>query len=106
MRKRAQYKKPKFQSKLPTLIIMSICLFLILVFGKDICWNIAGLFAPQVPVTDEQAVVAVQDGPGSIQPQKAAEKADKPAPAKTGSVVSQANQSAAQKLLPIIAAPK
>lgn len=85
---------------------MSVCLFLILAFGKDICWNIAGLFAPQVPVTDAQAVVAVQDGPGGNPSAKTPSDGTKMMPTKTGSVVSQANQSAAQKLLPIIAAPK
>lgn len=82
---------------------MAACLFVILVFGKDIYWNLAGLFAPTVPVTDEQAVVAVQDGPNV---QGTPQKAIPAGPSKTGSVLYQANQSAVQKLLPIIATSK
>ncbi len=105
MRKRDQYKKTKLQNKLPTLIIMCICLFLILFFGQKFSWSVAGFFAPTVPVTDE-AVTAVTDGPLDNSDTANTDKNAAPTPTKTGSVVSHANQSAAQKLLPIIAAPK
>ena len=103
MRKREQYQKPKFQNKIPTLIIMCVCLALILIFGKKFSWSVAGFFAPQVAVTDE-AVVAVQDGPdAAVNEQKNDDpKIENPVPTKAGSVISQANQSAARKLLPIL----
>ena len=56
MRKRRIYqqnKKPK--SHIPTIIIMSVALFVILYFGKGMSYDIAGFFAPSVPVTDDMA---------------------------------------------------
>lgn len=92
MRKRSQYNKPKLQTKIPTLIIMIIMLVMILAFGKRFSNGVAGFFAPNVPVTDE-ALVAVPDQPTSD---------SNIAPTKAGTVVSKANQSAAQNVLSIL----
>ena len=81
------------------IIIMSVMLFLILYFGKDFSNIVAGIFAPNVPVTD--APVAVQDGPQNLQ--------DNPVlhgPSKAGTVVSQAYKNAAQSTLKVLANPQ
>ena len=98
MRKRTQYGKPKLKAKIPTIIIMSVVLFLVLAFGKELSWSIAGFFAPNVPVTD--AEIAVTDMPLE------AKSEVKSAPSKTGTVIYTANKSAAQSLLRIIAVNK
>lgn len=88
MRKRLEYKKPKFKNKIPTVIIMSVVLFAILFFGKSMSYSIASLFAP---------VNANEDSPqieGSGQQSQV--------PSKTGTVVAQANKNAAQSLLTVI----
>ena len=85
MRKRRIYqqnKKPK--SHIPTIIIMSVALFVILYFGKGMSYDIAGFFAPSVPVTDDMA--ARDDAFDFI-----------------GSIMASASKNAAQKLLNIIA---
>ncbi len=87
MRKRAQYKKPKPASKIPTLIIMILTLCVIIFFGRDISSKVAALFEPNVPVSDS---------PENLHP------ADLPASRQTGSVVKRAYTDAAQSLLPII----
>lgn len=89
MRKRHQYNKPKPTSKVPTLIIMSVLLFGILFFGKDISDKIAAIFAPNIPVTDAPRAPEV----------------DTSAKASTdaGAVVSTAHQEAARSILSIIA---
>ena len=96
MRKRTQYGKPKLKAKIPTIIIMSIVLFLVLVFGKELSWSIAGFFAPNVPVTDAEVVVSDMPLDGRTGA----------APSKTGTVIYTANKSAAQSLLKIIAVNK
>ena len=94
MRKRTQYRKPKFQNKIPTLIIMVVMLVLILCFGKNFSNGVAEFFAPNVPVSDTPSV-AVSDAPSSTGTQPAT-------PSKTGSILSNANKNAAQKMLPVI----
>lgn len=81
------------------IIIMSVMLFLILYFGKDFSNIIAGVFAPNVPVTD--APVAVQDGPQTNQNNTAPNR-----PSKSGTVVSQAYKNAAQNTLKMLANPQ
>ena len=95
MRKREQYQKPKTKSKIPTLIIMCVTLFTILVFGKTISWKVASIFEPTVPVTDtpqSQPTNAVPEDPANL-PQL---------PSKSGIIISQANRNAAQQILTII----
>lgn len=75
---------------------MCAVLFLVLGFGKQLSWYIAGFFAPNVPVADVEA--GVTDKPLNSQNE------GKFAPSKTGTVLYTANKSAAQNLLRIIAA--
>ena len=77
---------------------MSLALGFILFFGKGFSQQVAGIFAPNVPVTD--AVVAVQDGADlSAQTQS---DTTQPKISKTGTVVSKAYKDAAQSLLTLI----
>lgn len=99
MRKRQQYSKPKSKTHVPMIIIMSVMLFFILYFGKDFSDTVAGVFAPNVPVTD--APVAVQDGPQNNQNNTAPNR-----PSKSGTVVSQAYKKAAQNTLKMLANPQ
>jgi hypothetical protein len=99
MRKRQQYSKPKSKTHVPMIIIMSVMLFLILYFGKDFSNIIAGVFAPNVPVTD--APVAVQDTPQNNQITPVPN-----GPSKSGTVVSQAYKTAAQNTLKMLANPQ
>ncbi len=95
MRKRAQYRKDKLQTKVSTLIIMIIMLIAILAFGKNASQNIAAFFVPNVPVTDT-AAVAVPD----LVSETTAGTVD--GPKLTGSVLANANKSAAQNLLKVL----
>ena len=107
MRKREQYQKPKAKSKIPTLIIMCVTLFVILAFGQTISWKVASIFEPTVPVTDlpeSKPVVPVTDSLGNeldaqVDPQNTNLNR---IPSKSGSVISQANRNAAQQILNII----
>ena len=92
MRKRSQYKKPKFQNKIPTLVIMIVMLVLILCFGKTFSKGVAGFFAPSSPVTDTPEVAA-PDSPGND---------GDVVPKKAGTVISNVNKNAAEKMLPIL----
>ena len=87
MRKRLEYKKPKFKNKIPTVIIMSIVLFAILFFGKSMSYSIASFFAPTTAVDDTPVVSSTQQVQG---------------PSKSGTVMAQANKNAAQSLLTVI----
>ena len=98
MRKRTQYKKPSAKSKVPTLIIMIITLFVILFFGKRISDGIADFFVPNVPVTDQPAAAT----PDDIQPTSPLPKGT---PQNSGAVIKQANQNAAQNLLKVLSEP-
>lgn len=110
MRKRRIYqqnKKPK--SHIPTIIIMSVALFVILYFGKGMSDDIAGFFAPSVPVTDDMAAHApsssdsVDDlGSDNDSKQNAVHDANPIAP-RCGTIMASASKNAAQKLLNIIA---
>ena len=106
MRKRQQYQKPKAKSKIPTLIIMCVTLFIILVFGKSLSWKVASIFEPTVPITDmpqtaeDQAVVPISDAPDTTPNQK--NNNSSPPPSKAGFVFSQANKNAAKSILNII----
>lgn len=93
MRKRLQHTETKSKTKIPTIIVMSIALFGILYFGKDVSNLMAGMFVPHVPVSD--APVAVQDDPMAAPIQPAA-------PSKTGTIMAQAYKNAAQDMLQIL----
>lgn len=109
MRKREQYQKPKAKSKIPTLIIMCVTLFVILAFGQTISWKVASIFEPTVPVTDlpeSRPVVPVTDTPvnalGSPVDSLNQNTDLNHVPSKSGLVISQANRNAAQQILNII----
>lgn len=96
MRKRLQHSKSKFQTRVPTIIIMVLALVFILYYGKDFSKLVAGVFTTNTPVTD--APVAVQDGPGM----GGSDVAPEPRPSKTGTVISQAYKNAAQDTLKVL----
>lgn len=108
MRKRRLYqqnRKPK--SYIPTIAVMCVALFFVLYFGKGMSHDIAGFFAPSVPVADDIAQMPPEssDGiddlganAGDAQTSDASAKHPR-----CGTILAGAAKNAAQNLLNIIA---
>lgn len=97
MRKYQQFTQSKYKSKVPTIIIMVITLSAILLFGKSFSDNVAELFAPNIPVSDQNAVVPVSDSD-----QINAHNLQNIIP-NSATIVAQAYKNAAQSILPVLA---
>lgn len=99
MRKRSQYQhnRDRLKTKVPTIIVMSIALVCILYFGNDVSDQIAEMFVPKAPVTDDIAPMAVtlDDVDASLAPAPAMTP-------KTGTIMNQAQKNAAQSILKIL----
>lgn len=111
MRKRRIYqqnKRPKFH--ILTLILMSLTLFVVIYFGKGMSYDIAGFFAPSIPVVDDmsknesiQSSDAIDDmGAGDDSEKNAAQHSVKNT-LRCGTIIASASKNAAQNLLNILA---
>ena len=97
MRKYQQFTQSKYKSKVPTIIIMVILLSSILLFGKSFSDNVAELFAPTLPVSDQAAVIPVSDSD-----QINANPIQNITPS-SATIVAQAYKNAAQSILLVLA---
>ncbi len=111
MRKRRLYqqnRKPK--SYVPTIAAMCVALFFVLYFGKGMSHEIAGFFAPSVPVADDIARMPPEssDGIDDLRENDAdAQNSDARGAGvkhpRCGTILAGAAKNAAQNLLNIIA---
>lgn len=89
---------------------MSFTLFVVVYFGKGMSYDIAGLFAPSIPVVDDMSKHKAIQSSGSINDMGAGDDSDKNAAQRSmkntlrcGTIIASASKNAAQNLLNIIA---